>query len=477
MLPDPGSQLDGFTVGPLVHTGGMAVLYDVTRPGAEFPLLMKVPRLGHGEPAENMVTFEMEQTVLAALQGPHAPRLVAAGGLDRQPYLVMERIDGRSLREWVDAAPLAAEEVARLGAAVATALHSLHAQDCVHLDVKPSNVIIRPDGEAVMVDFGLAHHGSYPDLMAEELRGPAGSAPYVSPEAVLGGRSDPRSDLFSLGAVLYQLATGALPFGSPTSRSGLRKRLYRDPVPPRALVEAVPEWLQEVILRCLEPDARDRYPSAAHLAFDLSNPAAVAITARGRRTRRAPPWKVLARWVRAAGAEPAEPLRPSAQLSSAAIVLVAISTRDVDDAYAEGMRDAVRRALATAGQARLACVTVIPPTPELGGSTDEETAGRQRLKQLVRLRHFVEPLGLSAEQVSLHVLASGDPARAILGYVRANHVDHVVMGAPPRRLPAAAIQHVVSMQVAAAAPCTVTLVRVRAAADDEPIPPPWPTPL
>lgn len=476
MSLDPGSQLDGFTIGPPLHAGGMADLYDVTRPGAEFPMVMKVPRLGHGEPAENMVTFEMEHTVLGALHGPHVPRMVATGGLDGRPFLVMERIDGRSLAEWVDAAPLAAEEVARLGGAVAKALHSLHAQDCVHLDVKPSNVIIRPDGEAVLVDFGLAHHGSYPDLMVEELRGPAGSPPYVSPEAVLGGRSDPRSDLFSLGAVLYQLATGRLPFGSPTSLGGLRKRLYRDPVPPRAIVAAIPAWLQEVILHCLEPDVRRRYPSAAHLAFELANPGSVAITGRGNRVRRAGPWKVLARWVRAAGAEPGEPLRPSAQLSSAAIVLVAISPRESDDPHADALRDAVRRALAAGGHARLACVTVIPPTPELGGSTEDETAGRQRLKHLVRLRSWAEPLGLAPGEVSMHVLASPDPARAILAYVRANHVDHVVLGAPPRRVPTAAVAHVVSMQVAAAAPCTVTLVRQREHAD-EPLPPPWPPPL
>jgi nucleotide-binding universal stress UspA family protein len=390
----------------------------------------------------------------------------------------MERIDGRSVKTWVEpAAPVPAEEVARLGAAVATALHSVHAQDCVHLDVKPSNVIIRPSGEAVLVDFGLAHHGSHPDLIAEELRGPIGSAPYVSPEALLGVRSDPRSDVFSLGVMLYELATGRLPFGSPTSFGALRKRLYRDPEPPRAIVPAVPPWLQEVILHCLEPDARARYASAAQLAFDLTHPAQVAITERGLRTRRKRLRKVIGRWLWAAGVEPHAPDRPSAQLSGASIVLAAVSTREVDDAYANAMREAARRVLAAGGHTRLACVTVIPPTPELGGASDDETAARQRLKHLVRLRHWAEPLGLGPGQVSVHVLASADPARAILAYVRANHVDHVVIGAPPRRLPRGALADVVSMQVAAAAECTVTLVRARGALTDEPLPPLWPPPL
>src|SRR5512139_3285378 len=123
----------------------MAVIYAVSGPDAGFPLVMKVPRLGHGEPAESIVSFEVEQMVLAALEGPHVPRFVAAGDLARQPYLVMEHVQGRSLAEWTEHAPIRPEEVAALGSAVATALHSLHLQEAIHLDLKPSNVMIRPD--------------------------------------------------------------------------------------------------------------------------------------------------------------------------------------------------------------------------------------------------------------------------------------------------------------------------------------------
>ena len=149
-----GTALDGFRLEERVHSGGMAVLYRVSGPDAGFPLLMKVPRLGHGEPASNLVSFEVEQMVLEALGGPHVPRFVAKGEVGRVPYLVMERVEGRSLQEWAARAPLPAAEVARLGAAVANAIQSLHLQDAVHLDVKPANVLIRPDGGAVLVDFG-----------------------------------------------------------------------------------------------------------------------------------------------------------------------------------------------------------------------------------------------------------------------------------------------------------------------------------
>lgn len=484
-LLDPGIEIDGYRVEGLIHTGGMAVIYRVSaREDPGFPLVMKVPRLGHGEPAESVVSFEVEQTVLAALHGPHVPRFLAAGDLARQPFLVMEHVAGRSLKAWSEEAPVAAPEVARLGAAVATATHALHLQSAIHLDLKPSNLIVRPTGEAVLIDFGLAHHAHYPDLLAEEVRRPIGSAPYISPEQVMGVRWEPRSDVFALGVILYELTTGTLPFGDASSMSALRSRLWRDPVPPRALVPATPEWLQEVILRCLEPHPADRYPSAAQVAFDLANPEQVGITGRGRRTRRDGPLRVLRRWLRAAGLEPGDAPAPRARLAGPSIVLVAIATQHADDAQLAALREEVARLRAAVGQ-RLACLTVIRPSPELGGSTEEENATSQRIKHLVLLRHWAEPLGLGPGRISFHVLESTDPAEAILEYARANQVDHVVIGAPPRDVPLAGmlgtvsarvssrsapeplqllrLLGTVSSKVAAEAPCTVTVVRPRRA--------------
>jgi eukaryotic-like serine/threonine-protein kinase len=456
-----GSEIDGFRVEERLHAGGMGVLYRVTRGDVSFPIVMKVPRLGHGEPGETIVTYEVEATVLASLKGPHVPRFVAAGDLATQPYIVMEWVPGRPLAEWVGRGPLPVDEVQRLGGALATALHALHLQEVVHLDVKPSNVIVRPSGEAVLIDFGLAHHAHYPDLLAEELRHPIGSAPYISPEQVLGVRSDPRSDVFSLGVVLYELATGKVPFGSPTSPAGLRKRLFRDPIPPRALVEGLPQWLQEIVLRCLEPAAPDRYASAAQVALDLGHPETVVVGDRGRRRRRRAGLRALLRWIQAAGLEPAAPARPSAHLATAPIVLAAIATAHGNAAQSEALRTAVRRLLADGPETRLACVTVMRSTPELGGSDPEETAARQRIRQLLLLRHWAEPLGVPPGRISYHALEASDPADALLDYARVNGVDHIVIGGPPPDLPLKGVLGTVATKVALGAPCTVTVVRAR----------------
>lgn len=283
----PGAVIDGYLVGECIHRGGTGAIYRVeAAAGADsgFPLVMKVPRLGRGESTIGIESFEMEQMILPTLGGPHVPRFVATGDVTATPYIVMERIDGSALADVVSKAPLPPDDVARIGAALADAVHSVHAQQVIHLDLKPENVMLRPSGEAVLLDFGFAHRDGYPDLLGEEKQFAAGSAAYVSPEQLQGDRSDPGSDLFALGVVLYALATGRQPFGEPQTLDGMRDRLWREPTPPRAVNAQVPPWLQEIILHCLEPDARTRYHSAAHLALDLRHPEQVALSARSQRT-------------------------------------------------------------------------------------------------------------------------------------------------------------------------------------------------
>ena len=296
---ETGATIDGFVLGNLIHTGGMALLWEVTRPDIAIPMLMKIPNLMEGEDPAAIVGFEMEQMILPQLSGPHVPRFIANGDFSAQPYIVAERIGGETLLPRLNDLPLAYEEVAAIGARVALALDDLHRQHVIHLDVKPSNIMTRPSGEAVLVDFGLSHHDQLPDLMQEEFRLPYGSAPYMAPEQVLGCRSELRSDLFALGALMYFFSTGIRPFGDPDRLAGLKQRIWRDPAPPRRIRADFPSWLQEIILRCLEVQPAHRYPTAAQLGFDLAHPHQVRLTSRAAKLDRDPITAVMRRWFNA----------------------------------------------------------------------------------------------------------------------------------------------------------------------------------
>ena len=458
-LSPAAEELDGFVLGELVHSGRMGRVYRVT-PGASrgsigFPLLMKLPRTERGAGAEGLLAFETELSVLPLLSGPHVPRFVAAGELAKTPYLVVEWIDGGSLQGILDRERLSFEAVARLGAAIADALHSLHVQGAIHLDLKPDNVIVRADGSVALIDFGMAHHAQVPDLLAEEKRFAAGSAPYVSPEQVLGQRADPRSDLFALGVMLYEMATGELPFGSPRTLAGLADRLWVDPVPPRERAADLPRWLQEIVLRSLEPTAERRYQSAAHVAFDLRHPEQVPLTERAGRIQQASLAGQIGRWWRARYRRMGEPPR-MLRSPDAPVIMVAVDTMHPDDARHPAIRQAAARILAHTDDFRLICVSVVRGEA-LGPAADERGI---HLEHLIRLRHWVEPLGVAAGRLSLHVIEALNPARSLLDFARDNHVDLIVIGAPGPSQQALAWWRSVASGVTANAHCSVHIVRI-----------------
>ncbi|MBA4061068.1 MAG: serine/threonine protein kinase [Verminephrobacter sp.] len=461
---EPGTEIDGFRVRECIHAGGMAHIYavDYAQEGRSsgFPMAMKIPRMTVGDGAETIVSFEVELQILPVLSGPHVPRFVAAGDLSRLPYLVMEYVRGKTLQHWLDQpARPDADTIARLGAAVAHAAHSLHQQNVCHLDLKPANVLIKDeDDTAVLLDFGLSCHAHYPDLLAEEMRLAVGSPAWIAPEQIVGVRGDPRSDIFAIGVMLYELATGELPFGAPTTRGGMRQRLWMTPAPPRKHRPDIPAWLQEVILRCLEPEAAQRYPSAAHLAFDLAHPGDVLLTERSERLHGTPLRTHLRRWFRAAGMQYTPSPLPAQQIEDTPILMVAVPHTDVSDATLYSLRQAVGRSLGIRPGARLACITVI--SPSASSLTDSERSETTLHRQhMARLRQWAQGLDLAGHSVSYHVLEAGDVTQALVRYAASNHVSMMILGAATHGLQTQRFIATVPMRVARDAHCKVILVK------------------
>jgi nucleotide-binding universal stress UspA family protein len=477
-----GQIIGGFRLDAPLEGGGMAGFWRVSRAEADpdppdgdqppFPMLMKVPLLRHGEDPISIVGFEVEQMILSRLSGAHVPRFVAAGDFE-QPYIVMELVPGRSLKALLPHTPLPPAEVAAIGARIAFALHDIHRQHVIHLDIKPSNVILRAGGtgepgeedagSAVLIDFGLSRHDQLPDLIGEEIEGAIGTGAYVAPEQVLGDRSDPRSDIFALGATLYFLATGERPFGEPEREPQWRRRLWRDPQPPRWWNRQTPPWLQEVILRCLEIDPAHRYGSAAQLAFDLQHPDDVTLTGRSARRSRDGIVPVTMRWLRARHGQPRRRNSVAGQLSRASIIMAAVDLSPDAEPLAQALAATVGRLLATEPGARVTCVNVLKLSL-LAIDPTEDVEGRNRhLQRLIELKHWARRLAghmfaSTDERTTYHVLEAVDPAAAIVEFARHVQADHIVIGA---RSSSTLRRYLgsVSAKVVAEAPCTVTVVR------------------
>ncbi len=463
-MPQPpvknGDVIDDFVVNDLVYSRGMAHLWSVTHPDIDIPLLMKVPMIGEGDDPASIVGFEMEQMIMPRLVGPHVPRFFANGDFSVLPYIVMEWVQGPTLFPLLEELPLAPDKVIDIGIKIAVALDALHRQNVVHLDVKPSNVLLRATGEAVLIDYGLAHHNGLPDLMQEQFHLPYGTAPYMAPEQLIGIRSDHRSDLFALGVLMYFFATGVRPFGNPERLKTMKRRLWRDPIPPRALNIAISEALQEVILHCLEVDPASRYPAAAQVAFDLRNLSEVTLTARARKMEQDNWGEALYRRFHPVPIKPMRGNTTETQRADAPIIVAAIDLRDDSRDLAESLRRSVTRIRNSLPDARIACINVLKINRLALDTALDESGRNKHVMRLAELRAWAEPLHAEEGGITFHVLEAISPAEAILTYARTNYVDHIVMGARAESTIRSMLGSV-SGAVAAHAPCSVTVVRNR----------------
>jgi nucleotide-binding universal stress UspA family protein len=220
----------------------------------------------------------------------------------------------------------------------------------------------------------------------------------------------------------------------------------------------LPEWLQEVVLRCLEPEAAKRYPSAAHLAFDLEHPDQVKVTKRGQQIQGTPFFTHFKRWLKAAGMHYQPSPLPAQQIEEVPIVMVAVPHHEASDATLYSLRQAVARSLGIRPGARLAVVTVISPNQSSTSESDKSETSLHRQYRAM-LQQWAQPLDLSEHQTSYHVLEASDVANAIVRYAEGNHVSMIVMGAATHGLQMQRFVATVPIKVAMEAPCTVVLVK------------------
>ena len=420
------------------------------------PLVLKSPKLGPGHPLSSLTAFENEMQVLARLRGLHVPRFVASGNPRERPYLIMERIEGDALAQAARRAPIDVEELRGLGVRLCRAVQALHHQNVIHLDLNPSNVRNRASGEMVLIDFGMAHHAQLPDLHDAAFGEEEGTTPYISPEQLHHVRNDSRSDIYAIGAILYQLATGHYPFGRPNLLS-LAKRLAQSPLPPRCHRPELPAWLQEIILRCLEIRPERRFATAKEIAHLLANPEAVHVGKRGRRVRPPSWWERLRGWQRSVFQKFDEQpsARPYERLTKSPHVLVALDLEQCSESLAETLRRTVRRLARSEPRSYFTCLSVMP---EKERSAQHKAIAPDVARQ-VAMRNWAQPLKLVSPRLVFQVLP-GDPARTIVNYARQHQVDLIVIGA---RTSSAMRQRLgsVSAAVAAQAACSVTVVRTR----------------
>jgi eukaryotic-like serine/threonine-protein kinase len=263
-------QVPGYNVEAELGHGGMGVVYRAWHLRLHRRVALKMLLAGrHARPAERE-RFVREAQAVAGLRHPNIVQVYEAGDVDGQSYFTMELVEGGSLAQQIQGIPQPVRNAAVLVATLADAVHAAHESGIVHRDLKPGNVLLTADGTPKVTDFGLARH--LQDGGELTLSGaPVGTPSYMAPEQAQGRKDaiGPATDVYALGATLYELLTGRPPFRAETATATLQQVLADEPVPPARLNPQVPRDLQTVCLKCLEKDPARRFASAAALADDL----------------------------------------------------------------------------------------------------------------------------------------------------------------------------------------------------------------
>jgi WD40 repeat protein/predicted Ser/Thr protein kinase len=268
-LPGESSRTADYEILEEVARGGMGVVYRARQKSLNRTVALKVLLGGLFAGEEGRRRMKSEATLAARLQHPNIVPVFDTGSLDGQPFYSMAFVEGRTLAEVAQHGPLAPKRAARYLARMAEAVHYAHGEGVLHRDLKPSNVLIDASDEPHITDFGLA---KALDAAPQTLTGGVlGSPAYMPPEQALGRTSEvtARSDVYSLGAILYELLTGRPPFQGTNLAAVIAQVKDVDPVAPRRLDAGIPADLETICLKCLEKQPLRRYTSAGELAADL----------------------------------------------------------------------------------------------------------------------------------------------------------------------------------------------------------------
>jgi hypothetical protein len=277
MLLTSGSRLGPYEVISTLGAGGMGEVYRARDGRLDREVALKVIAAEGAPDPDRLRRFEQEARAVAALDHPHILAVHDVGSHNGMAYVVFELLEGETLRDRLDRGPLPARKSVELAVQVCAGLAAAHARGITHRDLKPENLFLTKDGRLKILDFGLAKLTEPLGGMVEDARTQTrtdrgtwrGTAGYVSPEQVREGRADSRSDLFALGAVLYEMLAGRRAFRGPSSADTLSAILNSDPPPITSSVGPVPATLERVVRRCLEKDPEERFQSARDVGFAL----------------------------------------------------------------------------------------------------------------------------------------------------------------------------------------------------------------
>src|SRR5262245_58456194 len=273
-----GRRLGHYQAVSLLGAGGMGEVYLAQDPRLGRMVALKILPGDLSADADRVQRFVREARAASALNHPNVATIYDVGESDGIHFIVMEHVEGETIAKRIEGQLLSSSEVIDIAVQVADALDVAHAKGITHRDIKPANLMLTHRGHVKVLDFGIAKmtRGDERTLNGEWSVGPQtavgsvmGSGPYMSPEQITGGHVDPRSDVFSLGVVVYQMATRQLPFVGATREELMERILHAAPDPITGINTDIPPELERITFKCLEKRTGDRYQSARELLTDL----------------------------------------------------------------------------------------------------------------------------------------------------------------------------------------------------------------